>query len=116
MDKIIISDLLTKTCIGISETERSSPQDILINVICYSNTEKACLSDSIEDCVNYSTLAKKIIELSENNHRKTVEAFAADIADVCLSHNLVQKVNVRVEKTSIYKNAKAVGVEIEREK
>ena len=116
MDKIIIRDLSTRTCIGISETERSTPQDILVNVICFISTEKPCLSDSIEDCVNYSTLAKKIIKLSENNHRKTVEAFAADIADVCLSHKLVQKVNVRVEKTTILKNAAAVGVEIERRK
>lgn len=116
MDKIIIRDLLTRGSIGISEEERSSPQDILINIICFSNTEKACESDSIDDCVNYSTLAKNITKLAKNNKRKTVEAFASDIADECLANDLVQKVIVRVEKTSVVKMAKAVGVEIEREK
>ena len=116
MDKIIIRDLLTRGRIGISEAERSASQDILINAELFTDTRKAASSDSIEDCVNYSTIAKKILALAENNRRKTVEAFAQDIADLCLSHELVQKVKVRVEKTSAVRFTKAVGVEIEREK
>ena len=116
MDKIIIRDLLTRGRIGISEAERSASQDILINAELYTDTRKAASSDSIEDCVNYSTIAKKILALAENNRRKTVEAFAQDIADLCLSHELVRKVKVRVEKTSAVRFTKAVGVEIEREK
>ena len=100
MDKIIIRDLLTRGKIGISESERSASQDILINAELFTDTRNAASSDSIEDCVNYSTIAKKILALAENNRRKTVEAFAQDIADLCLSHELVQKVKVRVEKTS----------------
>ena len=116
MDKIIIRDLLTRGKIGISDAERSAAQDILINAEVYTDTRKAAFSDSIEDCVNYSTLTKKILALAENNQRKTVEAFAQDIADLCLSHILVRKVVIRVEKTSAVRFAKAVGVEIEREK
>ncbi len=116
MDKIIIRDLLARGCIGISDTERSSQQDILINAILYTDTGKAAVSDSIDDCVNYSKMAKRILNLAENNTRKTVEAFAEDIADECLSHDLVKRVCIRVEKTSAVRFAKAVGVEIEREK
>ena len=116
MDKIIIRDLLTRGRIGISEAERSASQDILINAELFTDTRKAASSDSIEDCVNYSTIAKKILALAENNRRKTVEAFAQDIADLCLAHELVRKVKVRVEKTSAVRFTKAVGVEIEREK
>ena len=116
LDKIIIRDLLTRGKIGISETERSAAQDILVNVVMFTDTRKAGSSDSIDDCVNYSTMSKKIIALAEQNRRKTVEAFAQDIADLCLSHELVQKVVVRVEKTSAVRFTKSVGVEIEREK
>ncbi|MBQ6509271.1 MAG: dihydroneopterin aldolase [Flexilinea sp.] len=116
MDKIIIRDLLTRGRIGISEAERSASQDILINAELFTDSRKAASSDSIEDCVNYSTIAKKILALAENNRRKTVEAFAQDIADLCLAHDLVRKVKVRVEKTSAVRFTKAVGVEIEREK
>ena len=116
MDRIIIRDLLTRGKIGISEAERSSSQDILINAELFTDTRKAGVSDSIEDCVNYSTISKKILALAENNRRKTVEAFAQDIADLCLAHELVRKVKIRVEKTSAVRFAEAVGVEIEREK
>ena len=116
MDKIIIRDLLTRGRIGISDAERSAAQDILINAELFTDTRKAASSDSIEDCVNYSTIAKKILTLAENNRRKTVEAFAQDIADLCLSHELVREVKIRVEKTSAVRFTKSVGVEIEREK
>ncbi len=116
MDKIIIRDLLARGCIGISESERASEQDILINAVLYTDTSRAAVSDSIEDCVNYSTIAKRILKIAEKNRRKTVEAFAEDIADDCLSHALVQRVIIRVEKTSAVRFTKSVGVEIEREK
>ena len=116
MDKIIIRDLLTRGSIGISDSERASQQDILVNAVLFTDTKAAGESDAIEDCVNYSTMAKRIIKLAENNQRKTVEAFAEDIARECLSHPLVQKVSIRVEKTAAVRFAQAAGVEIEREK
>lgn len=116
MDKIIIRDLLARGRIGISDMERSAQQDILINAVLFADTRKAGETDSIEDCVNYSTMAKKILGMAENNQRKTVEAFAADIADMCLEHPLVCRAIIRVEKTSAVRFTKSVGVEIEREK
>ena len=116
MDKIIIRDLRARGPIGISDAERSYPQEILINAELFTDTRKAAQTDSIEDCVNYSTIAKKFLALAETNQRKTVEAFAQDLADVCLSHERVSKVKIRVEKTSAVRFAGAVGVEIERSK
>ena len=116
MDKIIISDLLTRGKIGISDAERSVPQDILVNAEMFTDIRKAAETDSIDDCVNYSTMAKKILAMAEKNQRKTLEAFVSDIADECLSHPLVKKVIVRAEKTSVVRFTKSVGVEIEREK
>ena len=107
---------MTRGRIGISDNERTLPQDILVNAVLFTDTRKAAETDSIEDCVNYSTMTKKIIAMAEKNQRKTVEAFAQDIADECLSHSLVQKVIIRVEKTSAVRFTKSVGVEIEREK
>ena len=63
MDKIIIRDLLVRGPIGISDEERSQPQDILINVVLFTETSKAAETDSIYDCVNYSIIVKKIITL-----------------------------------------------------
>ena len=116
MDKIIIRDLLARGPIGISDEERMVPQDILINAELFTDTRNAASSDSIEDCVNYSTMTKQILKLAEENTRKTVEAFAQDIADMCLSNSLVEKAVIRVEKTTAVRFTKSVGVEIERTK
>ena len=116
MDKIIIRDLVARGKIGIHDHERTENQEILVNIELFTDTRKAAESDSIEDCVNYSTIAKKVLKMADENQRKTVEAFAADIAEECLRHPLVKRVKVRVEKTTAVRFTGAVGVEIEREK
>jgi 2-amino-4-hydroxy-6-hydroxymethyldihydropteridine diphosphokinase len=114
MDKTFISDLLIRGVIGISERERSQPQDILINLELYGDISKAGSSDNIEDCINYRTIAKKIIAYAERAERYTVEALASDIARLCLEEPGVQGVRVRVEKPGAVRFARSVGVEIER--
>lgn len=114
MDKIIVRDLLARGPVGITEEERSRPQDILINITAETDMRAAEKSDNIADCVNYSTVAKDVFATVENNQRKTLEALAGDIATKCLENPLVTRVIVRVEKTSIVRFAKAAGVEIDR--
>ncbi len=116
MDKIIIRDLLSRGRIGIGGQERERPQDILINAELFYDSRRAAESDDITDCVNYAAMTKKLLKAVEENQRKTVEALAQDLADICLEHELVLKVKMRVEKTSIVRFASAVGIEIEREK
>lgn len=116
MDQIFIEDLLIRGVIGISEHERSQPQDILVNITVTTDTKKAGISDSINDCVNYRTLAKKIIAHTEVVKRFTVEALAEDIAKLCLEEKGVEKVRVKVEKPGAVRFSKSVGVIIERDK
>lgn len=116
MDKVFIKDLLARGVIGIREWEREKEQDILINVTVYTDTIRAAETDSIDDCVDYSALAKKIQEHAETAARLTVEALANDLAKLCLEEKLVRKVVVRVEKPGAVRFAKSVGVEIERKR
>jgi FolB domain-containing protein len=116
MDSILIKDLLARGIIGVGEEERTRPQDILINLVVYTDTTVAGYSDRIEDCVNYSTLSKKILAHAEKAARYTVEALAADIARLCLEIPLVIGVRVRVEKPGAVRFTHSVGVEIERMK
>lgn len=114
MDQIFIKDLLVRGVIGIDEIERAQPQDIVINVVVDSDTRAAAISDDIEDCINYRTLAKKIIAHTETAARFTVEALANDIAAICLDLKGVQRARVRVEKPGAVRFSQSVGVEIER--
>jgi FolB domain-containing protein len=113
-DKIEIRDLLVRGVVGINDWEREKKQDILINITLFADLRPAGESDSIDDTVNYRTVAKQIIEHVESSNRYTVEALAADIARICLTAPGVRRARVRVEKPGALRFAKSVGVEIER--
>jgi FolB domain-containing protein len=114
MDQIFIHDLLIRGVIGISEREREQPQDILVNIVIFSDIQNAGKSDDVEDSVNYRTIAKKVLAHTEKVQRYTVEALATDIADLVLAEPKVKGVRVRVEKPGAVRFSKSVGVEIER--
>lgn len=116
MDQVFIQNLLVRGIIGVNETERQNPQDILINITLFADLQKAGETDDIVDCVNYRTVTKKIQAHAESARRFTVEALAADIARLCLEDLAVQKVRVRVEKPGAVRFAQSVGVEIERQR
>ena len=114
MDKVIIKNLLARGIIGVNDWERKRAQNILINITIFTDTRPAAESDNLEDCVNYSTMSKKVLAHAESVNRLTVEALANDLAHLCLEENGVQKVLVRVEKPGAVRFAESVGVEIER--
>jgi FolB domain-containing protein len=116
MDQVIIKDLLVRGVIGVNDWERQKPQEILINIILFADLSKVGKSDNIDDSVNYRTVTKKIQEHAETAERLTVEALAADLAEICLAETGVIKVRVRVEKPGAVRFAKFVGVEIERDR
>ena len=116
MDQVFITDLVARGIIGVNEWERQQPQDILINIVLFTDLHKAGSSDDLHDSVDYSAVAKLIRTQAETARRLTVEALAADLAQVCLQVPGVEKVRVRVEKPGAVRFARSVGVEIERAK
>ena len=115
MDKIIIKDLVARGIIGINDREREKPQEILINIVIYTDTKQAGEKDNLEYSVNYRTVAKQALKQAEHAERLTVEALAEDIARLCLQQKNVKKVKVRVVKPGAVRFADSVGVEIERD-
>lgn len=116
MDKVFIQDLRVRGIIGVYEQERTTPQDILINITLLNDQSKAGLSDQIADCIDYATVAEQVRMIAETAHRFTVEALAADLAKFCLGIEGVHKVIVRVEKPGVIPMVRSVGVEIERDR
>ena len=116
MDQILITNLVARGIIGINDWEREKTQEIRINIILFADLRKAGRSDDLQDCVDYRSVAKKVLAHSETACRFTVEALAADLADICLEETGVMKVRVRVEKPGAIRFAKSAGIEIERTK
>lgn len=116
MDQIIIKDLLARGIIGVNDSERTQPQDILINIVMFVDLHRAGKTDNIDDTVSYRTVAKDSMELAITTHHFTVEALANDIAEMVLAQPLITSVRVRVEKPGAVRFSRSVGVEIERSK
>jgi FolB domain-containing protein len=116
MDKIFIKDLLTRGIIGITDLERSQPQDILINVEINTDITKAGVTDNIQDCVNYKTVSKIIFTYIEQHQHHTVEALATNLVQLVLAEPNAISVRLRVEKPGAVRFSRSVGVEIERKK
>lgn len=114
-DQIVIKDLLVRGVIGVNDWEREQAQDVLVNISLFADLQRAGLSDSIDDTLNYRSVTKQIIQHIETSQRFTLEALASDIARICLGHPAVEKVRVRVEKPGALRFARSVGVEIERQ-
>ena len=114
MDKVIIKNLLARGIIGIRDWERKREQDILINIVLYTDTHQAAETDNINNCADYSTISKKVQAHAESAGRFTVEALANDLAKLCLEEENVLKVKIRVEKPGAVRFAESVGVEVQR--
>jgi FolB domain-containing protein len=116
MDKVIIKDLLVRGILGINPDERVNRQDILINLVLWTDMRPAAASDDIEQAVNYRTISKQIIEHVEASSDFLVEKLATDIARIILTEYGVARARVRVEKPGALRFARSVGVEIERDR
>jgi len=116
MDSIFIKDLLVRAIIGINDDEREKKQDVLINVVLWTDLEKAGRTDDLEDTVNYRSIKKRIYRLVESSQYKLVEALAGAVADVCFEDAKVCRVRVAIEKPGALRFARSVGVEITRER
>jgi FolB domain-containing protein len=116
MDQVFITDLRARGIIGVYDWERKEPQEILVNIVLFTDLRKAGQSDDVNDSVNYASVAKKVQAHAETAGRLTVEALAADLAQLCLVEPGVQRVRVRVEKPGAVRFSRSVGVEIERGK
>jgi FolB domain-containing protein len=114
MDKVIIKDLLVRGIVGINPDERIKKQDILINMVLYTDVKRAAETDAIEDAVNYKDISKRVIAHVEESADFLVEKLVSDIARIILAEYPVQRVIVRVEKPGALRFAQSVGIEIDR--
>ncbi len=113
-DKIYIRDLEIRCIIGVNQDERTEKQDVVINVILFTDTRKAGRTDALEDSVDYKKVKKTILSLVENSEFLLIEKLADEIAKVCLDDTKVQKVNVTVDKPGALRYTRSVAVEIVR--
>ncbi len=116
LDKIHIRDILLRCIIGVYDWEREKKQDVIINITLYADLKNACISDDINETVDYKEIKQKVLEMVESSSFKLVESLAEKISEICLENPKVKKVKVTVDKSGALRYARSVGIEIKRER
>ena len=114
LDKVHIRDLNSRCLLGIFPEEREKPQEIILNIVLFADLRKACMSDDISDTVDYKEVKKRVLAFVESSACYLVENLAQQVADICLTAPLVEKVTVTVDKPGALRFARSVAVEISR--
>ncbi len=107
---IKIENLRLRTIVGIYDWEKKEKQDLVINVTIEFDGEKAALTDSIEDTVDYKSINKKIINFVETNNFNLLERVAGGICGIVFECRSVREVSVKVDKPGALRFADSVSV------
>ena len=114
MDKIFLTSLSTEAVIGIFDWEREIKQRIEIDLEMSLDLTAAGKSDSIDDTLNYKSVAKRVLAFAGESRFQLVETLAERIASLVLAEFPMAAVRVTVHKPGAIRNSSDVGVIIER--
>ena len=115
MDIVYIRDLRIETIIGIYDWERVTRQTVSLDLEMGTDIKKAATSDSIEDTLDYKSVAKRLIQFVGESEFQLVETMAERIADIVLGEFNVPWMKLRLSKPGAVTGSQDVGVIIERQ-
>jgi FolB domain-containing protein len=103
-------DGIAFTCvIGVTERERRTRQDIVVNLSVKVDFGKVASSDAIHDTVDYRALTRRVLTAGENSSFQLIETLASYLCRTILDDfPIVQAVRVEVEKPHALSAAKSV--------
>jgi len=114
MDIIYLHDLKVDCIIGIWEWERRTTQKLTIHLDMAVDIQRAAASDSIEDTLDYKSVAKAVIHFVSTSEFQLVETLTEKIAELIRRDFDVPWVRVKLNKKGAIRGASDVGVVVER--
>ena len=114
--KVIITDLVFNTLIGIHDFEKEKEQQIKFNIEININPLLKAAENNLKSIVNYENIISEIKSITHKKHYNLLETLAEDIfTNLFLNKNII-KIKLRIEKPEIIKNTSSVGIEITKKK
>ncbi|MCY4157845.1 MAG: dihydroneopterin aldolase [Gammaproteobacteria bacterium] len=113
-DSIIIRDLRVRAVVGVNRWEKAAPQVVGVDLEIGMDGAKAAAADEIAATVDYKRVSRDIAALAESRRYELIETLAEAIASLVLEARGAQWVRVTARKPFALRNARDVGVVIER--
>jgi dihydroneopterin aldolase len=114
MDIVYINGFTAKTVIGIDASELHDPQPIRLDLEIGVPSIRACLTDRIDDTVNYAAVHDALGLLMATHGVQLLERLAEKVARLLIDDFGARWVRVSLAKPAKFDNVDSVGVVIER--
>lgn len=114
MDIIYLHDLKVDCIIGIWDWERRTRQTIHLDIDMAADIRKAAASDNITDTLDYKAVAKRVADFVRDSEFQLVETLAEKVAELILAEFNVSWLRLRLNKKGALRDARDVGILIER--
>ncbi len=99
MDSVIIEGLEVYCNHGVFPEENKLGQKFVVDLILYSDTRKAGISDQLEKSIDYGKVCHFVTDFMKNNTYKLIEAVAENLAkNLLLTISSLREVEVTIRK------------------
>lgn len=109
---IIIRDYIVNANAGVYQHEYNRAQKLRFNM--RVKVLKDFKANKIDNIFSYDIILDTIAGLINNQHIDLLETLAEDICTILLKHNLVQSINISIEKLDLINGS--IGIELNRAK
>jgi len=114
MDHVFIEGLEIEAVIGIYDWEREIRQPLVFDLDMEFDNRVPAASDAIEHTLDYSAVCARLTAFVAASRFGLVETLAERVAAIVLEEFGVRRVTLKLTKPGAIRNARGVGVRIER--
>jgi dihydroneopterin aldolase len=115
-DVVFLRGLAVETTIGFFEWERHVRQTVVIDLEIPVDCARAAASDTVQDTVDYKSIAKRCIAFVGEAEFHLVETLAHRLATTLLAEFDIAWIRLSINKPGAIRGSRDVGVSIERRK
>jgi len=112
--KVIIKNLIINMFIGIHSFEKRKKQRVKFNITITTDPNIEPNRKELSTILDYEKIIKKLIFLVGKRHYDLLEELSESIFEMIFDYKLVKKVNLKLEKLDIVKDAESVGIEVSK--
>ena len=114
MDIVFIRELRLPAWIGLYKHEKVAQQTIELDIEFGLPSDSVFKTGKVKDTIDYGTVSERIRSILDSERFGLVESLAECIAKLLLDEFHSPRVTITVTKLGVLKDAKRVGVRIER--
>ena len=116
LEQIIIHGMAVPTIIGVYDWERTEPQTLLLDIVLGCDLKAACVSDNVNDTIDYAKVQETILAVGKESHFELLEALAEKVCRVLFERFPIRSIDLTIVKPNILENVSKVAVRVVRER